>query len=152
MDPGCLIFRPPSPEHLPALKVLLAQVGLPTEGLAERPTTGILAWDGESLVGSALLERYGDTGLLRSVAVAPAWQGKGVGRHLVGTVLREVRAAQTCRRIYLLTETAVPFFARLGFRRIGRDQVEPRIRRSAEFAHVCPTSAQAMVWEPQEPG
>ncbi len=161
MDPGQdaptpvpfpLTFRPLVQEDLPALEALLAQVGLPADGLGEPPTTGILAWDGQILVGSALLERYGHVGLLRSVAVAPTWQGQGLGRHLVLTVLQEAGAAQTCRRVYLLTETAAPFFARLGFRRVARGQVDPAVQRSVEFAHACPASAQAMVWEPPGPG
>ena len=54
------------------------------------------------VVGVAGMERYGGAGLLRSVAVAPDWQGSGIGRALVDRVLEDGRAAgvrtSTCSR------------------------------------------------------
>ena len=95
-------------------------------------------------MGCAGLERYGAAGLLRSVAVDPGARGLGIGARLTAYVLDTATRAGI-RRVYLLTETAPDFFVRFGFRRIGREEVDPAVRQSAEFAELCPVSAQAMV-------
>lgn len=52
---------------LPALLDLLEQCGLPSDGLADHLHSALVARDGEGVVGSVALERYGTAGLLRSV-------------------------------------------------------------------------------------
>jgi amino-acid N-acetyltransferase len=89
------------------------------------------------------MERYGDGGLLRSVAVAAAWRGSGIGRALVDRVLDEGRAAGI-KDVYLLTTTAEHYFPRLGFACVSRDSVPAAVRASAEFTGACPASAVVM--------
>lgn len=48
------------------------------------------------------------------------------------------------RAVYLLTETAAEFFARLGFRPIRRAEAEPAVGASVEFTTACPASATCM--------
>jgi GNAT superfamily N-acetyltransferase len=86
---------------------------------------------------------YGESGLLRSVAVAPEWRGSGIGRTLVDRVLDEGRAAGI-REVYLLTTTAEQYFPRLGFQCVDRDCVPAAVRASAEFTGACPDSAVVM--------
>jgi N-acetylglutamate synthase-like GNAT family acetyltransferase len=45
------------------------------------------------------------------------------------------------RNLYLITTTAAPFFERLGFEPVQREAVPEGIRKSPEFASICPTSA-----------
>src|SRR2546426_11309262 len=67
---------------LPALLELLGQSALPTAGLADHLDTTLVAREAGHVVGSAALELYGTTALLRSVAVAPRLRGRGLGQEL----------------------------------------------------------------------
>jgi arsenate reductase (thioredoxin) len=46
--------------------------------------------------------------------------------------------------MYLLTETAQPYFEKKGFAAIPRNEVPLAVQQSAEFTHVCPDTAVAM--------
>lgn len=122
---------------------LLEQHRLPLDGLADHAPTMLVARDRDAVVGSAALEIYADGALLRSVAVAPSQQGKGLGQALT----REALALASERRVpavYLLTTTADGFFPKLGFERVSRDDVPAAVRGSVEFTSACPASAVVM--------
>ena len=91
-----------------------AEAELPIDGVADWLDRFWVAEHQGHVVGVAGMERYGDSGLLRSVGVAREWRGTGVGRTLVERVLDEGRAAGV-RDVYLLTTTAEHYFPRLGF-------------------------------------
>lgn len=44
------------------------------------------------------------------------------------------------RQLFLLTDSAVDFFHKLGFTDINRDQVPQDVRQSVEFTKLCPTA------------
>lgn len=139
-------IEPVSQEDVPALYRLLQTAGLPVDGLASHlPTTLVAKVDGQ-LVGSAALEVYGQSALLRSVAVAEWVRGTGVGHRLVEAAVATARQQQM-RRLYLLTETAAEWFPRFGFAPVQRSAVEPAVQQSVEFTSACPASAQAMLLE-----
>ncbi len=46
--------------------------------------------------------------------------------------------------VFLLTETAEPFFVRFGFERVSREEAPPQLRASEEFRCLCPESAAFM--------
>jgi amino-acid N-acetyltransferase len=52
--------------------------------------------------------------------------------------------ADGARQLVLLTETAQPFFVQLGYQVIERDDAPGEVKRSAEFASLCPASAVCM--------
>ena len=60
--------------------------------------------------------------LLRSLAVAPDRRGRRLAHDLWRRILDRARALEL-ERLYLLTTTAEPLFARWGFARIARDVV-----------------------------
>lgn len=122
---------------------LLRDLELPTDGISDWLDRFWVAEHRGQVVGVAGMERYGDSGLLRSVAVAQEWRGTGLGRTLVDHVLEEGRAAGV-REVYLLTTTAEHYFPRLGFDCICRDQVPERVQGSVEFTSACPASAVVM--------
>ncbi|MBI2939398.1 MAG: GNAT family N-acetyltransferase [Chloroflexi bacterium] len=125
-------------EELAAIFALLARAGLPRDGLADHWMTTLVAREGQTVVGSAAVELYGDSALLRSVAVEEAWRGQGLGQRLTRAALDLARRHEV-RIVFLLTETACAFFTRFGFRRIARSEVAPVVQRSAEFAEAgCP--------------
>ena len=97
-----------------------------------------------AVVGSAALELYGASALLRSVAVQRDRRGRGLGRRLTGAALDLARRCGAVR-VYLLTETADDFFPRFGFSPVARREVPPSVRGSVEFVSACPESARAMV-------
>ena len=126
-----------------AVANLLRGMELPTAGVADWLDRFWVAEHERRIVGVAGMERYGDGGLLRSVAVAEAWRSSGIGRALVDRVLEEGRAAGV-REVYLLTTTAEHYFPRLGFACVDREVVPAAVRASAEFTGACPASAVVM--------
>jgi amino-acid N-acetyltransferase len=137
-------IRPAGSADLEGVRALLAAAQLPVEGLEDQfgPPYAV-AERASGLVGAAGMEVYGRAGLLRSVVVAAAERGTGLGRALAADRLAWARA-QGLEEVYLLTTTAADFFARLGFERVAREGVPPAIRASREFASVCPSTAVVM--------
>ena len=70
---------------------LLAGSGLQLVGAREHLKHFLVVLDEEGLLGCAGLERYGDTGLLRSVAVAESERGQGHGQMLVEKLLLQAQ-------------------------------------------------------------
>lgn len=138
------------PADLPAVLDLLARSRLPGDGLADHVGTLLVARAGGQLVGSAALELYGSSALLRSVAVDEHRRGTGLGQRLTRAAL-DLARARGVRTIYLLTETAGEFFPRFGFQVVQRDTVDPNVRQSAEFTTLCPASAVAMAADLRTP-
>jgi N-acetylglutamate synthase-like GNAT family acetyltransferase len=123
---------------------LLERAGLPTQDLGGPAAVGF--WVAElagEIVGAIGLEHYGNTGLLRSLVVAPSMRGRGIGAHLVETLEREARAIGITQLV-LLTETAKAFFGHLGYVVIERDSAPQSVRESAEFRSLCPATAVCM--------
>ncbi len=147
------IIRPARSTHWPQIAALLTHHALPLDGLSAHLDTTLVALcaengagddpDAGEVIGCAAVELYGDAGLLRSVAVDAAQQGRGLGSRLVDAAL-ELARAHGVTRLYLLTETAAPYFARRGFVPLARAEVAPAVAASVEFQHACPASAQAM--------
>ncbi|MCA9927506.1 MAG: GNAT family N-acetyltransferase [Anaerolineales bacterium] len=126
-----------------AVLSLLAVNGLPTEGLADHSATTLVARHQGAVVGSAALELYGRAALLRSVAVAAAYRGRGLGQQMTNAALALARQ-KGVTHVYLLTETAVSFFPKFGFEPVAREAVPADVRGSLEFTQLCPDSAVAM--------
>lgn len=98
------------------------------------------------MVGVGGLERFGATGLLRSVAVVPDRRGLGIASTLVANL--EERARQRgLSELVLLTQTARGFFEQHGYRVIERQHAPESVQASEEFRSLCPTSAFCMAKE-----
>lgn len=127
---------------------LVSGAGLPVEGLHDQfPVSYWVAVQDGRVVGCVGLERHGDCGLLRSLAVEEQARGASVGTALLTRVLTEARGASLAA-VYLLTTTAAAFFSRHGFADASRADAPLAIRQSAEFASICPASAACLVWAP----
>lgn len=138
------IIRRSEPTDVPAVVALLEGAGLPTVDFANAP--GLQMWvleESGSLLGVIALERFGNNALLRSLAVAPAHRSRGFGHRLVSQ-LEHGALAQGVQRLVLLTETAEPFFRRLGYDAFDRRYVSDEVKQSAEFRSLCPASALCM--------
>ena len=131
-------------DDLEAISALLNDSKLPLDGVAEALDNFILAeGNGIHVVGAAGLEVYGRVALLRSVVVAPGWQGYGVGRALTGEILSRARA-RNIDDVFLLTTTAENFFPSFGFQRIERADVPAELGGSPELRGACPATATVM--------
>lgn len=128
----------------PAVEALLKAHRLPLEGAREHLSTFVIAEAGREVVGCAGAELRGDVALLRSVAVAPGLQHRGIGRQMLGLLLDEARR-RNVTAVYLLTTTARAYFERLGFTAADRAAAPVALRQSAEFQGACPASADFMV-------
>ena len=138
------ILRPARPEDTDAVLGLLRSAGLPTAGVEIGVAEFVVAEYAGQVVGVAGLERHGADGLLRSVAVAGDWRGRGLGGELTRWILEDARR-QGLTDLYLLTETAADFFSRFGFRPIRREDAPEAVKASQEFRDLCPVSATVMV-------
>lgn len=137
-------IRPATDADWPRVAELLQTAQLPLEGAQAHLSSFILAFQQAELIGCAGLEPYGESGLLRSVAVKSTARGTGVGQTLVQEVLQ---AAQTggMRCVLLLTETAGNYFPRFGFQTITRAEVPQAVQASVEFTTACPDTATVMM-------
>jgi amino-acid N-acetyltransferase len=136
-------IRLATPHDWQCLIDLLATADLPLAGAEAHLSDFFLAIRDDVLIGSAGLERYGDTALLRSVAVTAPERGHGVGQALVQQVLAYA-ASLGVRQVILLTTTAANFFLRFGFQPISRAEFPRVAQTSVEFQEACPATATVM--------
>ena len=137
-------IRPARESDFTAVESLLEGAQLGSEELAEHFQNFFVAEIGGQLVGAIGLEQYGSDGLLRSAAVAPQHQSKGLGRRFVETII-SFAGRRGITRLALLTTTAEAFFRSKGFSRVGRETIHGDILNSAQFRYACPASAAVMV-------
>lgn len=128
---------------LPAMERLLTSAALPLDGAASAFATGVVACDGDRLIGGAAIEPFGGTALLRSVAVEADQRGRGVGQAVV-TAAESLARDGGAETLILLTDSAAPWFERLGYEPIERGSVGGPVASSIEFTTACSTSAVAM--------
>jgi amino-acid N-acetyltransferase len=137
-------IRRVSDGDLAAVQTLLRDAGLPLAGVDVHLDGFVVAEESGAIVGCAGLERYGDAALLRSVAVAPALRGAGLGQRLTAACIDAARAAGITK-LALLTETAEGFFPRFGFTAVARTSLPEALHESEELRGACPATAKAML-------
>lgn len=133
------MIRPAEEPDRDAIAALLRASGLPDD-MGWFPAHAVVHDDRAAVAG---YEIHGDSGLLRSVAVAPGMRGRGRASALVSAVLKRL-ADQGVRDAYLLTETAAGYFPRFGFAPIARDGAPAVIKASPQFSALCAVSAVLM--------
>lgn len=136
-------IAPASPTDLNDVLALLAGASLPTDGVAEYFRHFVVARVEGRVVGSVGMEPHGPSALLRSLVVAPDLRNQGIGQALAKELIARLRQQGT-RQVFLLTETTLTFFERLGFRRIPRSEADPAVQQSVEFRSACCESAACM--------
>jgi amino-acid N-acetyltransferase len=141
--------REAAPVDLPAVQHLVAEAGLPLDGLTETAVV-LVAAAGSVIVGTVALERHGagpgTTFLLRSAAVEQSWRSRGIGAELIAAALARVDTVGA--QAALLTETAANWFPRFGFVPVDRTSLPRVLEASKELQGACPASAQAMLRTP----
>lgn len=79
-------------------------------------STGVVARDGDEVVGTALCSRFGDIAALNMIIVDQRMRGRGLGRKL----MEQAMAAAGTREMSLTATTdGLPLYEKLGFRVTG---------------------------------
>jgi glycerol 3-phosphatase-2 len=146
-------FRRAEPADAEAVGRLLESAGLAASDLTGRlPDTLVCDGGPEGPAATGCLEVRAADGFLRSVAVAEPVRGYGLGLLVVAAAIAGARAANVAR-VWLFTETAAPFFERLGFQPVARGDLPHQVLDSPQARDECAESATAMVLttEPREP-
>jgi amino-acid N-acetyltransferase len=138
-----IALRPAGRQDEPALRGLLREAGLPFEDVASGRQDFLVAIVDGDLVGCVGLEIFGTAGLLRSLAVRERHRGSGLGSALFERII-VVAQGKSVERLFLLTTTAAPFFARRGFVPADRSMAPEAMGKSAQFAGLCPSTAACM--------
>ncbi len=136
-------IRAATSDDWPGIERLLRDRALPHEGGREHLDDFLLAESGRSLVGAIGLERYGRIVLLRSLAVAPEAEGRGLGARLVEALLERARRLGV-DEVYLLTTSAAGYFPRFGFEAVSRAELPASLSASEQLRGACPASALPM--------
>ncbi len=133
------------PGDLAAVRGLLREADLPAGDVtAHLLANYLLARSGARLVGVIGLELLGRYGLLRSLAVAPACRGRGLGSDLTRALEQHARWLGV-ERLYLLTTTARAFFEDRGYQVVPRDDLPAAVQGTTEYRALCPASSVCMV-------
>ncbi|TDK35166.1 GNAT family N-acetyltransferase [Rhizobium deserti] len=122
------------------LREALQAASLPVDDLDEDGRSFFRFTHYGETVGFGGLKQYGEVALLRSLVVLPPQRGKGNGEVITRRLLDQA-AADGVRTVYLLTESAAPFFEHLGFSRIDRSAAPDAILATGQAASLCPASA-----------
>ena len=140
---AALAISAAEPGDAPIIAALLREANLPHEDFAEHLGHFLVARCAGEVAGAVGFEPHGSDALLRSLVVAPAHRGGGLGGELVDRLAAAARS-RGVKQLYLLTTTAEAFFARRGFRKIVRQAVPAAIAGTKEFNSLCPVSAVCM--------
>lgn len=127
----------------PESTALIAAAGLPTADLALSPMRLFGIRHDGVLQGVVGLGHLGGDALLRSLAVAPAVRGRGLGGELVRHAEQAAMEAGI-RRLFLLTTDATGYFAGHGYTELSREAAPAAVTATVQFAALCPVSAVLM--------
>ena len=98
---------------------LLKDNNLPYSDIHSSGVEFMTSESNEKLVGCIGIEKYGEDGLLRSLAVEEEYKNSGVGKRLLNELINKSKN-EGIKKLHLLTTTANKYFTRHGFRTIER--------------------------------
>jgi len=133
-----------SPADEAGIKSILSQCELPNEDISIHLPNYVIGRAVNDIVGVIGLEVHGRIGLVRSLAVTPAFRCRGVAKELYKRILARAHLHRL-KELYLLTATAAGYFSKLGFHEIKRDIIPESIRTTVEFQKLCPDTAKCML-------
>jgi amino-acid N-acetyltransferase len=123
---------------------LLQSLSLPTEGIEDHLNNFYLIKDKDKIIGTGGIEIYDEAGLIRSIAVNPKYQKKGLGRKIIEYLLKNAKK-KGVKELFLLTDTVPKLYEKFGFNYIKRENANSKIEQSEEFKGSCPNTADLMV-------
>ncbi|CEG29198.1 GNAT family N-acetyltransferase [Bacillus sp. B-jedd] len=132
-----LMMRKAEKSDFARVIVFLEKAGLGTAGITEESAgLFLLAEKDGDIQASIGIEQYGDSGLLRSLAISP-----GMTEQTLLAMLKQmiILANNTgMRALYLATNkrSAIPFFEMAGFSMIVRNQLPPEFFNSPHVLNI----------------
>jgi amino-acid N-acetyltransferase len=138
-----ITIRPARASDRMAISQLLTSGKLPVQDIDKNLPDFFVGIDNNQIVGVIGLEKYGQYGLLRSMATGASHRNYGIASKLIDRLFQHAKSIGL-KEVYLLTETAKDYFTKKGFITLQRNEVPDAIKESAEFSHVCPASATVM--------
>ena len=143
--PDSFSFVNLSSGDLEVAQALLRSNNLPFEDCGDHLANFIGISQDKRLIAIGGFERRSSShvALLRSVAVESEYRGLKLGAILIKKLLAKLRY-QEIEAVYLLTETAAPYFTRLKFETVGRESLPIEIQSTRQCQSLCPASAIAM--------
>jgi amino-acid N-acetyltransferase len=137
-------LRPATAEDFAAITRLLNESGLNASDLNPAHTGSfLLLCDADKILACGAVERFDQSGLVRSVAVRASHRGQGLATRLMRSLETHAKH-RGVDRLYLLTQSATAFFSRLNYDRCDRSLAPESIRASSQFARLCPSTAVSM--------
>lgn len=125
----------------PELVAALNEAALPVDDLAMPGRNFFRFRENGRLIGFVGWEQVDDNAaLLRSLVVVPAERGNGRGKAMADWMLRKL-SDLGITDAWMMTTSAEDLGAGLGFVRTDRHAAPEAIRRSRQFADLCPSSA-----------
>jgi GNAT superfamily N-acetyltransferase len=114
--PTQITLVPFGPEHIDGAVRLSQQAGWPHRAedwaLTLSTAQGVVALDGEQIVGTALCSDFGDVATLNMIIVDEACRGRGLGRRLMDAIIA-LGKGKTLRLV--ATADGLPLYEKLGF-------------------------------------
>jgi N-acetylglutamate synthase-like GNAT family acetyltransferase len=132
--PDVLVARPARPgeaEQIASLSAPFVENGLliarPLAELTERTKEFVVACAGGRLVGCAGVAPSGESLVVYNLCIAADWQGRGIGRHLVG-VAETIGREQGYSSLLALTRYGGEWFGKLGFSKVPASEARDEWR------------------------
>jgi amino-acid N-acetyltransferase len=94
-------------------------------------------------VGYFGYQLFGALALFRSMVVVAVAQNKGYGS-LIWQQAKIKLSEEGVKEVYLLTNTAAPFFKKQGFETVARSSAPEPILSTSEFKEFCPENSVCM--------
>jgi N-acetylglutamate synthase-like GNAT family acetyltransferase len=122
-------IQPATAEHAPLIQQLIQEVDISPKGL-EWPRFLVAISPAGEFIGCGQIKPHADgTQELASIAVKPAWRGRGVARALIEKLL-----ASQSGHLYLITMSSLSsFYEKFGFMPIGLDEMPAYFRRASQL-------------------
>lgn len=128
------VFTGPSIDKVSAL---LMASDLPVADLDELTSSDFLfCGNADCPAGVIGLQVVGVDALVRSLVVSKKFRGQGNGKKLVAAI-EAIAPSKGVQNLYLLTETAEPFFTRLGYRLIDRNNAPDAIKKTPSSVYFA---------------
>ncbi len=127
-----MTLRPAEPGDWPAIAALMQGCCAQATDACERLESCLLGERGSEVIGVVDLELLGTVGLLRCVAIHPAYRSAGLGKQLAAAVESFARS-KGMHELCLLTTAAVPFFVGRGYRVDNRADAPGVVQTSSTF-------------------
>ncbi|MDC6389440.1 arsenic resistance N-acetyltransferase ArsN2 [Maribacter sp. PR1] len=125
---------------LQKIQDLLKRNNLPYEDLQSSKVEFITKEAQDQLIGCIGIEQYDADGLLRSLAVADSYKGKGIGKELLSELCSACKK-NGIQYLHLLTTTADRYFEHYGFTVAEKSNAPTTILKTKEFSEICPSSS-----------